>query len=507
MVIILCFFSMEAFGQVNSEPDVERHRQVVMESQQIPRFESDTSSSFPIAVPDNYESTTGYLVVFEDRNDPGSSVIRLPVAIVHARSKQSNTAPVLYLTGGPGSSALNAAAYPGAYPFTENHDFIVLEQRGTRFAEPALNCPEFVDARQQSMLLPDRESKITLQVEAAASCRNRLEEEGINPNAYHSAASAADVEDLRRVLAINQWILYGISYGSRLALTIMRDYPESIYASILVSVLPPQVNYDDESVINYKASLERVFRDCLRIPTCKSAFPNLKERFYAVLDEVDKRPLEITIQNDTDKKNLSLDGGRLASLIDLSSSYGIARAPNSIDRIARRDTSFLIEAVSNTMQPSNFAWGMRFSVWCSDELPYTERATGIRLDAGLHGMESAVFYPEVCEAWGARPSGRIEAEPVFSDAPTLLISGEYDPDTPPMWAEVAAHTLTNSLHIVFRGAGHVPTHNWSGDGCAMKLAGSFAENPMQFKDPAMSLPACVLEQKAPEFYSENKEGR
>ena len=335
-----------------------------------PRFESDTTSSFPISVPATYASTTGYLVVFEDRNDPQSSTIRLPVAIVHAQSKQREVAPVVYLGGGPGSSALNAAAYPGAYPFTEKHDFVVLEQRGTRYAKPVLNCPEFVDARHQSLFLNEKEQGINNQAEAAASCRSRLEEEGINPDAYHSAANAADVEDLRLALGIDQWILYGISYGSRLALTIMRDYPESVLASILVSVLPPQVNYDDESVLNYKASLERVFRDCLNASACNAAFPDLKERFYAALEEAELRPLKLTFQKDNDKDDVYFDGSRLARLIDVSSPYGIAQAPRTIDRIARRDTSFLNESISNWTPSSGFAWGMRLAVWCSDELPY-----------------------------------------------------------------------------------------------------------------------------------------
>ena len=133
-----------------------------------------------------------------------------------------------------------------------------------------------------------------------------------------------------------------------------------------------------------------------------------------------------------------------------------------------------------------------------------ERAVSDSSNGVLYGMESAVVYPEVCAAWGAPPAGRIETEAVFSDIPTLLISGEYDPDTPSFWADIAAHTLSNSHHVVFRGAGHVPTHDWSGDGCAMKLAGAFADNPTLFNDPKATLPTCVLEQQAPEFNVEGE---
>ena len=496
--ILVGFLTVQSFHPVTS---VSLHQVsgILDYENVIPRFEIDTTATFPVSVPSNYASTTGYLVVFENRENPESAVIKLPIAIIHSRSASQRTAPVLYLTGGPGSSALNAAAYPGAYPFIEDHDFIVMEQRGTRYAQPSLECPEFDTARQESVFLQQKEEQINLQVEAVTDCKERLNKQEVDLNAYTSSAIAADAEDLRRVLGIDEWILYGISYGSRVALTIMRDFPTNIKAAILVSLLPPQVNYDDESVINFKVSLEKLFKDCHQSQLCSSAFPDLKSRFYDALEYAEVNPLQLLIPVDSRDVALTYDGSRLAGLIDLSTASGIAQTPRLMNQIIKRDSVLLKEMGIAMNQPSRFSWGMRLSVWCSDEFPFSRVSSGLQGRDYLFGMNSAVVYADVCEAWGVESADIIEAEPVFSDIPTLLISGAYDPITPPLWADRAAHTLSNSRHVVFRAAGHTPTHEWDGDGCAMNVAVAFSNNPEQLVGKDEPLPACVYQQQAVKF--------
>jgi len=158
----------------------------------LPRFESVAAGEeFPAQVPSSFGSTRGWLVVAEDRTDPLSSEIRLPVVIVHSRARRHND-PVIYLAGGPGVSGLNAAAYPGAYPWLQDRDFIVLGQRGTQDAVPALMCPEYRAAVGNGTDL----------VDAVRACRHRLTEAGIGVENYHSLASSDDLEDLRQVLEI-----------------------------------------------------------------------------------------------------------------------------------------------------------------------------------------------------------------------------------------------------------------------------------------------------------------
>ena len=230
-----------------------------MAADAVPRFEPD-SVGFPVEVPVAFQSTTGYLVVLEDRSRPYRPTLRLPVAVLRPRAGAEGASPVLYLSGGPGTSALGAAAYPGAYPWTADRPFVVFGQRGTRYAEPALDCPEVAEARARSAR--DREGGVDRQVVATAACRARLEAGGVDLAAYSTVASAADVEDLRRVLGVERRTLYGVSYGTRLALAVLRDAPGTVRAAVLDSVLPPQVRYDDENARNLDASIGLVLRDC-----------------------------------------------------------------------------------------------------------------------------------------------------------------------------------------------------------------------------------------------------
>lgn len=258
-----------------------------MAADAVPRFEPD-SVGFPVEVPVAFQSTTGYLVVLEDRSRPYRPTLRLPVAVLRPRAGAEGASSVLYLSGGPGTSALGAAAYPGAYPWTADRPFVVFGQRGTRYAEPALDCPEVAEARARSAR--DREGGVDRQVVATAACRARLEAGGVDLAAYSTAASAADVEDLRRVLGVERRTLYGVSYGTRLALAVLRDAPGTVRAAVLDSVLPPQVRYDDENARNLDASIGLVLRDCAASRRAR-AYPDLAHRFRAALAVADAEPV------------------------------------------------------------------------------------------------------------------------------------------------------------------------------------------------------------------------
>ena len=200
---------------------------------QVPRLEVlAADEAFPVLVPSAFESLRGYLVVAENRAAPERGNIRLPVVIVRAKKPAPGLAPVLFIPGGPGVGSLSAAAYPGAYPWTDERDFIVLGQRGAEYAEPALMCPEVEQA------YAERAADDGPVIEAARRCAGRLEAAGIDRAPYHSAAIAEDIEDLRRALDVPRLSLFGLSYGTRVALTVARDFPDSVASMVLDSPLP-----------------------------------------------------------------------------------------------------------------------------------------------------------------------------------------------------------------------------------------------------------------------------
>lgn len=450
-------------------------------TQPLPRFELTTAGDqFPAQVPSSFDSTLGWLVVAEDRADPRSSEIRLPVAIVHSRSGRMND-PVVYLAGGPGVSSLTAAAYPGAYPWLEDRDFIIVGQRGTQDAKPALICPEYHEAVNAG----------TEAVAAVKACRARLTAEGISVENYDSEASAADLEDLRHVLGTETWNLYATSYGTRLALTYARAYGSNLRTMVLDSPLPPNAIYDDESALNFESTLRAILSDCAAQPACNEAYPDLENRFFDRIEDTSQFPISV------DGITEPVTGADLAALVSLSSGRDVMNAPRVMDAIAGLEPRVL-QALAAPVEASDFAWGMRFSVWCREALPFSQRSRSSGPDATLGGFESAAIKPELCAAWNVLPVDPEFAAPVVSEVPTLILAGEFDPLTPPAWGELTAETLSNSRVVSVRGEAHLPTQQWDGDGCAMALVDVFIDAPMTALT-ASSSEFCVFARAAPEY--------
>ena len=206
----------------------------------VPRFEPAACPAIPVKALAN--ASCGYLVVPEDRSEPHGGTIRLIVAIIPARSTRPKPDPVVYLAGGPGGIAINEADLAVAVGLNHDRNLILMDQRGTLYSEPALTCPE-VDhffVRGLGLALDDP-STGRLHAAAARACYRRWAATGRNLSAYNTTENAADFADLRVALGITEWNVFGTSYGTNLALTLMREHPEGIRAVILDSVEPPSV--------------------------------------------------------------------------------------------------------------------------------------------------------------------------------------------------------------------------------------------------------------------------
>ncbi|MEM9170576.1 MAG: alpha/beta fold hydrolase, partial [Pseudomonadota bacterium] len=318
----------------------------------VPRFEDvGAGEAFPIDGAAGFDTRRGYLIVHERAGDPASGEVRVPVAIVRARTP-NGAPPVVFLQGGPGVGRLDAANYPTAYPWTTQRDFIVIGPRGTAHADPALPCPEYAEA-----LVADAPGGL---VAAATVCRRRYGEEGIDVASYHTAASARDMEDLRVALGIDAWSLYGLSYGTRLALTYARDYPDGVASMILDSPLPHGADYDAESPANFADALRRVASACAAVPACRAAYPDLYQRFSDAVAAL---------------KEEGAAADRVAH-ISLGAPRAVARAPLLMDALARGDAGPFgpSAAASSGTSRFTFAWGLRISVWCAEAFPFRDRA-------------------------------------------------------------------------------------------------------------------------------------
>ena len=208
------------------------------------------------------------LVTAEDHfaGDDGAQV-EIAFAILYSDT-ESAVDPVIYLEGGPGGSALTSVDDWSESSVRENNDLILLDQRGTGYSLPSLNCVEVEEDESDDPLVAEQ------------ACFDRFVDEGINLNAYNSVQSASDIADLMALLQdefeYSAFNLLGISYGTRLALTLMRDHPGSIRSVILDSVYPPNRDvYEHQGPINTRPVLSWRAPDL----ECDSAFPRIWTRF------------------------------------------------------------------------------------------------------------------------------------------------------------------------------------------------------------------------------------
>lgn len=455
-------------------------------------------------IPDGQAYTFGYLEVLENRKSPNGNTIKFPVYIFKSRNPNPKKDPIIYTVGGPGSTTMPSAQYMEYFKYLEDRDFILIEQRGNYYAKPHLGCPEFAQAQYRSNLPGfDEKEYDALYAEATKACRDRLSKQKIDFNGYNTNEIAADINDLVNVLDIKEYNLLTISYSTKIAQVLMRDYPQRIRSVVMDSPLPLEANYDEESVKNLLETVDKLLSDCENTKDCNSAFPNIKKRFYEYLTDKTNTPLQVEVDNPNNgkKETFNLTGASLINVFTLASTDDVVNIPLEINKLINGDlTSVKEQLVSLFQEPGNGSGlGMRLSVWCAEEYPFASQAT-IETETTkypqVEGLTPETFEQEICEIWKVKNVPEIENQAVKSDIPVLLISGEYDNGTPVKWAKSMMNNLPNSYHLSFKGWKHTPTTNW-GNPCAMESANDFFNNPNIKPNPA-----CFGKIKSPEFKTE-----
>ena len=458
-------------------------------------------------VPAGQSVECGYLTVPEDRGGPGESTLRLHVAKFKAMTDNPAPDPVVYLEGGPGGSALRAMPFGFRVlvePYLEKRDFIIFDQRGTGFSQPALDCPENTELTYE--LLGQHlsfEDEAAMLIEAISRCRERLLEEGVNLSVYTSTESAADLRDLRLTLGYDRWNLLGISYGTKLALTAMRDSPEGIRSVILDSSYP----LDVDAYTTFLSRADRAFRvlfdNCIAHPACNEAYPQLESTFFQLVEDLNQEPVTFPITHPItgETYDFLLDGDGLVEFL-FRSLYrtSLLRFLPDIILFARDGNYNTLSSLQGSFlrELDLFSIGMNLSVQCGEEASFSsldeviDSAKGYpRLRQYFHTDQDPIFT--ICQEWGAKRADSIENKPVSSDISTLVLAGEYDPATPPEWGQLAAKNLSNSYTFEFPGIGHGAS---VADECPLSVALAFLDSPTSAPDAG-----CISKMLSPAFWS------
>lgn len=464
MILLIITFSINIFGQKT-----------------VPRFED---SECAVAVPDREKNyRCGYLVVPENRSVKNGKIIRLPIVILKSENPNPQPDPVLRTLGGPGGSSLRMIGGRRVSPWLKDRDMIIFEQRGTKYAQPALECPEVNKAKIESAKnrLDEKTAKQN-EIRAAKFCYDRLKKQGVDLSAYNSAENAADIEDLRRVLKIEKLNLYGISYSSRLMLGVMRDFPNGVRSVVLESTLPLEVNYDESGVDLIVRSLDKLFANCKADADCANAYPNLENEFYETAARLNKEPITASAKDvkTGETSEIKLNGDDFVTwIIDYLLSNdppSIAAAPIVIHQSFQEKYATFEQYANEKISPAPYSWGMRYSVWCGEEIPFENRkkitAQSFKYP-NLKGYE-VMALPDICRIWKVKKANPVENKTVKSEIPTLIFSGEYDAYTPPEWGLTTSKNLKNSFYFETPWVGHAPGFSTP---CLGEMVAEFLNDP------------------------------
>ena len=402
----------------------------------------------------------GYVVVPLRHAEPDGATIRLPVAVRRAAAGAPD--PLLLAQGGPGGDAFKVFSIlvQPTGDLSTSRDIVIFNQRGTPYAEPELTCPE-TDAALADILAADSEEGERLYNEALAACYDRLLAESIDLSAFNSLENAADVPLIARALGYDEYNFYGVSYGTLLGLHLMRNHPEGLRSVILDSVVPPDVNFLSEIAASEDRVFGEVFAACAADPACAAAYPNLEARFYALVAQYDQLPVDMTLTDPETGQSYDtyLDGRGLRSVLYqlLYVPRMAAVLPSVIANIEAGDLRYLEAMWPLLVFDQLVAEGMYNSVICAEDADIDVAAVpldGVRPEIAATAVDSLQSILDGCARWQVEPLPPSVDDPVVSDIPTLLLSGRFDPVTPPAFAAVAAVGLSNATNLVDPTAAH-----------------------------------------------------
>ena len=419
------------------------------------------------------------LEVPEDPHKPEGRKLTLTVGLAAARAAEPESDPVIFFAGGPGQSATES--YPsmaGAFArLRDKRHVIFVDQRGTGGSHRlACEFPEDLD----TALATDPAT----QTQLARDCLAELDADVAQ---YTTTVAAGDIEALRQALGGPRLNLYGGSYGTRVAQEYARQHPDAVRSIILDGVVPPGLALGSEHSVNLESTLKALLARCADQPACAEAFGDPYKRLYALRDQARAIPLAVSLRDPRthQPRELKLDESAVAGVARLFA-YGpetAALLPLLVDEALKGRPQSLVAqaALVYDSLAGMINHGMQLSVICAeDAAQLSEREEDAEL---ILGNAIVGVTLNQCAVWPKGPVSKDFNQPLKTDTPVLLLSGELDPVTPPRYAEQVLATLDKARHLVGQGQGHILLPR----GCTPRLAADFVDK----LDPAGLDASCL----------------
>jgi pimeloyl-ACP methyl ester carboxylesterase len=393
----------------------------------------------------------GTLTVFENRATRTGRQISLWMVVLPAVRPVAGD-PLVFLAGGPGQGAAQLARQIRAAfrNVQRTRDIVLVDQRGTGKSNP-LNCRSDANSLREM-------------TEPTVSSLDRLKQclAGYNADVrlYTTNIAMDDLDDVRAYLGYDRINVYGGSYGTRAALVYLRRHGEHVRTMILDGVAPMDMRLPMFTARDAQRALDKLLTDCDMDSACKLAFPDLPARIRNLLQRLEQSPPTVRIVHPRTgvAEDVRVEARVVASILfsALYSPITASIVPALVDHAERNEfQSVFALGLAGEGADENMSVGMQLSVLCSEDAPHVTATDVQHAAAGtLFGTHLLSSQLDACAMW---PRGTVDPsyyEPVVSDVPALVLSGDLDPVTPPAWGESVVKTLKNARHITVPGTGH-----------------------------------------------------
>lgn len=401
------------------------------------------------------EARCGMYQVFEDRAANSGRTIKLKIVVLKALNKSPAPDALFTLHGGPGAAAteLVELAERGVLePIRQNRDLVFVDQRGTG-GSGALNCDVGDNPQDMATFFGD-----ILPRDKVRACREKLQSVA-DLRLYTTPIAMDDLDEVRSALGYEKIDLVGLSYGSFASQIYMRRHPEHVRSVFLVGVATPDIKQPLLFPRSAQHAMDLLFTDCAADELCRNSFPNLQKEFESVLARFDHGVVTMELVNPVTKTREQVKVARSSFVERIRLAMyttGTQRfVPLIIHRAFNNDYIPFEEAALRLNPGSGVARGMYFTVTCSEGARFITNDDIAKETKGTFvGPERVTRHMEACQDW---PKGDIAPsyiDPVKSDAPVLMISGEVDGSSPPWYGENAIKFLPNGRQLKIRYLGH-----------------------------------------------------
>jgi pimeloyl-ACP methyl ester carboxylesterase len=420
----------------------------------------------------------GTVSVPRSYDNPRAGRFKLAVVVVRSAQQPAFPEPVVYVSGGPGSPLTIYADHQARTPYAPSRDLILVDQRGTGRSEPNL-CRDLDGALLDAALAvatDPSDDALAKRRTVYAACRAEATAHGFDLRDFGTSVTVADFEWVRRALGIERWNVYGESYGTTVAMTLVALHPETVRSAVLDSIYPPDPRPLQSA--NAADALEAFFRYCAGDQACAAVYPNLAATYRETVSGLARAPLIVAVppamHRADDRVSLTptLFEALVGNLIYYPSNY--PSVPRLIAAVHDRDTRGLgkVLASAYAAMATEVNRSTQTAVECRDRPHYRDP-----LPAGASVLDRLQPYG-LCDGWSE--IGPAPLVPIGTVVPTLVLSGEFDPVTrPPLSRHVAALIGPNARWVEFPRIGH----NVRGfSPCGAKIAEDFIDNPAQPPD-------------------------